>query len=373
MRRKTHKKFIEEMKEKHPEIKVLGTYVNNKTKIECLCNICKTEWSAFPNNLLQKTGCPQCGINKQRMPIQEFLNKLHDINPDIDILGDYINSQTKLLCKCKICNNEWKTKPTVLLRGCSCPKCGLEKISEKNGKTHETFINEMSIINPNILITGKYRGNREKVECLCKLDGCTWSASPFNLLQNYGCPQCGENRKSEKLLKSHNQFVNELSEKQPDIQVISEYKGLKYKILCKCKKCNHEWKANPNSLLSANTGCPKCNFSKGENIIYNFLSKNKINNIQQKTFDDLFGIGGGKLSYDFYLPIYNVLIEFQGLQHYQAIKYFGGNKKFEYQQEHDRRKREYAKLHNIELIEIPYWDLDNIETILENKLFKISA
>lgn len=39
------------------------------------------------------------------------------------------------------------------------------------------------------------------------------------------------------------------------------------------------------------------------------------------------------------------------------------------QQEHDRRKREYAKSHNIELLEIWYWDFDNIEEILDKRLY----
>ena len=76
----------------------------------------------------------------------------------------------------------------------------------------------------------------------------------------------------------------------------------------------------------------------------------------------------GLLSYDFYLPIYNLLIEFQGIQHEQPIEYFGGEEQFEIQQEHDKRKREYAKQNNINLLEIWYYDIDNIEEILTNTL-----
>lgn len=89
----------------------------------------------------------------------------------------------------------------------------------------------------------------------------------------------------------------------------------------------------------------------------------------QYTFDGLCGVNGGLLSYDFYLPNKNVLIEFQGEQHEQPIEYFGGKEKFKIQQEHDRRKREYAKNHNIDLLEIWYWDFNNIEQILRAKIF----
>ena len=87
-----------------------------------------------------------------------------------------------------------------------------------------------------------------------------------------------------------------------------------------------------------------------------------------KTFEDLKGVGGYKLRYDFYLPTYNVLIEYQGKQHEEVIEYFGGEEKFKIQQEHDRRKREYAEKYNIKLLEIWYWDFKNIEEILSKEL-----
>jgi len=75
----------------------------------------------------------------------------------------------------------------------------------------------------------------------------------------------------------------------------------------------------------------------------------------------------GLLSYDFYLSHYNLLIEYQGNFH------DGSNGEYtqinlENQQEHDRRKREYAKDNNIKLLEIWYWDFDNIEKILKKEL-----
>lgn len=63
-----------------------------------------------------------------------------------------------------------------------------------------------------------------------------------------------------------------------------------------------------------------------------------------------------------------MLIEFQGKQHEQPIEHFGGEKQFKVQQEHDRRKREYAKLHKIKLLEIWHYDRNNIEKILTETL-----
>ena len=95
--------------------------------------------------------------------------------------------------------------------------------------------------------------------------------------------------------------------------------------------------------------------------------------ITQKTFNDLRGIKGGLLSYDFYLPEYNLLIEYQGEFHdinlkndYNYTEYLRKNLQKQY--EHDKRKREYAKNNNIKLLEIWYWDFDNIESILQKEL-----
>jgi len=89
----------------------------------------------------------------------------------------------------------------------------------------------------------------------------------------------------------------------------------------------------------------------------------------QKQFEVLLGIGRKNLSYDFYLPKYNFLIEYQGEQHEKYIPWFHKSKKdFEKQQEHDKRKREYAKNNNINLLEIWYWNFDKIEEIIDEYL-----
>ena len=106
----------------------------------------------------------------------------------------------------------------------------------------------------------------------------------------------------------------------------------------------------------------------GKEKISNFLKINNIEFLTQYSFDNLVGLKGGLLLYDFYIPKYNILIEYNGEQHYRPIDYFGGEKQFEIQQEHDRRKRQYAKDHSINLLEIAYWDFDNIEEILSREL-----
>jgi len=139
------------------------------------------------------------------------------------------------------------------------------------------------------------------------------------------------------------------------------------------KNPKHEWFVR---IADRNNGrcCPECSKSKGEKRIKLWLDNFiLINYISQKGFYGLLGLGNGNLSYDFYIPKLNLLIEYQGIQHEKPVDYLGLGKehaeeKFKYQQEHDRRKREYAKKHNINLLEIWYWDYDRIEEILDREL-----
>ena len=309
----------------------------------------------------------------KRKTHEEFVEEMKNINPNIEVVGTYIRAKEKILCRCKIDGNEWHAFPNNLLNGQGCPKCWTTTLSELKTKTHEQFIEEMVLKHPNISVLGTYFSNSTKIQCKCKICNHTWYSTPNNLLSaGEGCPQCGILKSAKKRSKTHDDFISDMKILHPKIDILGQYINAKNKLLCRCKECNHEWMGIPTNLLQGQ-GCPKCNKPKGEIQIENFLIRNNIDYISQHTFDNLLGINSGQLSYDFYLPKYNCLIEYQGKQHYKPIIHFGGIKQFHIQQEHDKRKREYAKVHDIDLLEIPYWDFENIEIILQSRLLKQSA
>ncbi len=103
--------------------------------------------------------------------------------------------------------------------------------------------------------------------------------------------------------------------------------------------------------------------SSGEKKIIEYLRKENIIFNKEKTFDDLIYIGN--LRFDFYIPKQKIAIEFDGIQHYKTVGYFGGNDGFIETQKRDKLKDVYCKEKNIKLIRIPYFEIDNINTILD--------
>ena len=104
------------------------------------------------------------------------------------------------------------------------------------------------------------------------------------------------------------------------------------------------------------TSCGCLNISIGESNIQSILKNNNIDFIREYKFADL-----GLYRFDFYLPDYNRLIEFDGRQHYQESSF--SNQKtnnLPIIQQSDSLKNEYAKNNNIPLVRIPYWERDTI-------------
>lgn len=144
--------------------------------------------------------------------------------------------------------------------------------------------------------------------------------------------------------------------------------------LCQCD-CGKTTIVDSSSLISGNTKSCGCIISNGENIIANILDSMKIEYKQQYTFPDLTGDDGySRLRFDFAIFDNNqkllCLIEFQGEQHFfprkeDTLETF--NKRLRY----DKKKKDYCKEHNIELIEIPYQDRMILDaTYLSQFLYK---
>lgn len=278
---------------------------------------------------------------------EEYVAEVAAINPNIEVIEEYINSRTKILHLCKIDGHEWSVKPNDILNGHGCPVCfGNAK------KTHEQYIKDVARINPNIEVIGTYINNSIKILHRCCVDGFEWYAKPNNIISGYGCPQCKRNMITGRKRKTHEEYVEEVSYINPDIEVLERYVMSLTPILHRCKIDGHEWYATPATILSGH-GCPQCQCSHGEKYIKKWCDNKNISYEHQKRFDDCRDVL--PLPFDFYLPDYNVAIEYNGAQHYEEVEYFGGKERFEVQQRHDKIKENYCKENGIPLIRIPYY------------------
>jgi len=151
--------------------------------------------------------------------------------------------------------------------------------------------------------------------------------------------------------------------------VVGEYTGINKKIEVRHNLCKKVYKVRALHLRNG-VGCPYCQKSKGEKAISNFLNENGIIYTPQYTFNDLLGKKKKKLRFDFYIPLHRMLIEYQGLQHYQPCEFFGGEAQLKKQIEYDKRKADYAFEHSYDLTCIPYTEFNNINEILSAKLLK---
>ena len=137
------------------------------------------------------------------------------------------------------------------------------------------------------------------------------------------------------------------------------------KIKVRHKDCGFIFETKIPYLKFKDINCPQCQrkYSKGEKAIRKYLEKNKLNFETQYHFSNTEIV---KLSFDFKVNFNNkiYLIEFQGIQHFKPVEWFGGEERYKKQIKYDNEKKIFCKKNNYIFIEILYSDLDNIDNIL---------
>lgn len=389
---------------------------DKKLKWKCLSKDCGEIFYMDWENIYQNRNCPYCSGHKVGLS-----NCLATKNPDLakewhpTKNGDLTpydvtaNNDKKIWWRCKYNSNHvWNAIVSSRNFGNGCPYCCNKKVNIENclATTHPDLVAEWHTTkNGNLTPFDLTYGSEQYVWWQCsKNPKHEWYVSAnIRTNNNTGCPYCvktngGYTLPSEdyNLLLYNPQLCEEWDYIKNNKYPNEFTPNSGEKVWWKCKECGYEWKAG---IVCRNgrwkTGCPECNKSKGEkrikeifilkdfdeitqenyDTLFDIDKQKSIYFISQKTFNDLRGLGNKLLLYDFYLPQYNLLIEYQGQFHdgngNKGNYYMKQNLKR--QQEHDRRKREYAKNNNINLLEIWYWDYNNIEEILEKQLLNVGG
>jgi len=124
---------------------------------------------------------------------------------------------------------------------------------------------------------------------------------------------------------------------------------------CKCDCGNITYVSHSNLAQKGILSCGCRKNSKWESLIAEYLDSLCVSYEREKRFDDCKNIQGTSyLPFDFYIPSHNLIIEYDGEQHFTPVLYWGGEEKFKITQRNDSIKNEYCKAHNITLLRLPY-------------------
>ena len=319
----------------------------NKKRMEFTCRVGHT-WSSAPWGIIKGSWCSHCRGNSDtaKTTLEEYV-RLKKGSVD---MSTYQGVGKKMLFTCQY-NHQWSTTPGNLVGGKSwCPHCSgvskesaiekLERIvKEKGGKCQ----------------LSEYKKSTTPMTFICS-EKHEWKARPSSINNGSWCSRCS-NISSE---QSKERLVEYVEKKKGKVD-ISKYKNSKTKLLFICEK-KHEWSALPGNVLSG-SWCPACCQSRGENELKAIFYDLKIKfSPQEKLKGSRKNVKGRDLSADLFLEKENLIIEFDGEQHFTQS--WCGRKRLEFR-ENDLRKNAWCRDHGVHLLRIPWWTIDLKKTILD--------
>lgn len=245
--------------------------------------------------------------------------------------------------------------------GFGCQKCSgnfkydLEYFKDRSLEVHQNKYNYDKVLFVNYTA---------KVIIHCNTCDKDFTMTPkMHINQKNGCANCFGTK-----MHTNDEFIKKCNIKHNELYDYSkcDYKGLCKNIIIICKRCSTEFTSTGKTHLHAGNGCKRCKESKGSIIISDYLNDNNIQYIKEYSFDNC--KDKRLLKFDFFLSVQNIIIEFDGEQHFKHISFFGSLEKFKKGLIRDKIKTDYCKNNLIKLIRIPYFFQDRIKDILDYHL-----
>lgn len=172
--KKTQEEFEKEILDRYPQIKILSQINGTNRKVKCLCTKHSFMFERTPEKLKINCGCTECQkeINRKEKHYKEnFINKISKINPHIEIIGEYIDVNAPIKCRCKVCGYEWSNSCITLYHHRNCPLCKNQVVVK--GK------NDIATTNP------------ELVPYFKNIDDAYTHCSTNDVRIDFKCPTCG--------------------------------------------------------------------------------------------------------------------------------------------------------------------------------------
>ena len=370
---KTHtiEHFIQKAKAVHGDRYIYDKvkYVNSFVKVTITCKD-HGDFQQAPYTHISGQGCRVCGNLRKTTSEEDFIKKskeIHDNKYDYRKVN-YINNYTPVIITCPT-HGDFKQKPTTHLLDHGCYSCGREALRiNKEGfikKANEVHKNKYDYSKTNYTVT------RDYIEIVCPIHGA-FTQKANNHLNGLGCPGCSV---SPKRVFNTEQFIERANEVHNDLYDYSKvvYVDSKSNVIITCRKESHgDFLQRPLNHLSG-TGCPICSESKGELAIRSVVLKNNIAFKREYNLPEV----NLRLRCDFYLPEYDLLIEFHGQQHYDYIPFFhrNGEEDLVKQKRRDILVRHLSKEFKYNYLEFNYRHLESkskeeFEDLILSKILK---
>lgn len=342
------------------EFEILQNPISAHDKVDILHKKCGNILSSSLNNHIKRY-CKFCS-NKNKKTKDEWQilsNEIH--NNEFEILEDVKNGKTKIEILHKKCGRIINmTMNNHINHQNSCWLCS--KFSKKDNNYWKRKIFE--IWGTEYTIFDNITNVHDKIEIRHNICGksCLKNMDSF-IHGKRGCEECNKNFPKND--------INYWQGKIDSLNGTNEYlilespKNVNTLINVKHIRCGRIYKTTPR-IIKQGCGCNICNKSKGSLKVMKFLEDNNIKFENEVTFHKCKDIRN--LRFDYYLPDYNICIEFDGIQHFESVPYYNGTDGLITQQRRDNIKNDFCIKNNIKLIRIKYTEINNINKILCQQL-----
>jgi very-short-patch-repair endonuclease len=353
-RRLSQDEFIEKARAVHGELYDYSAthYSSSESPVEIRC-LGHGVFRQAPNNHLYGRGCPQCGRERtarsHQLTTEKFVAEaraVHGGRYDYAVT-EYVGSEKKVDISCRL-HGIFRQIPSSHLQGVGCPRCAgnlqmttaafIEKARLLHGDRYDYAVTD-------------YITARKKVNISCRGHGI-FRQAPYSHLTGYGCPKCGRECTTKSLFSNTEKFVAAARAVHGDLYdyAVTQYVSSDKKVEISCRE-HGVFRQIPSSHLNG-CGCPKCKNSQGEKEVAAELDRLRIHFERQVSFSTL--RHKKPLRFDFCIPDFRALIEFDGEQHFKPIPQWGGHKGFAKIQLRDEIKRKWAAMNGYTLIRIRY-------------------
>jgi DNA-directed RNA polymerase subunit RPC12/RpoP len=346
------------------EYDVVSPYLGKNKPVTMLHKVCNKTFSVNPASFYKGSRCKNC--SEYYKTTDEFKKEVKDlVGSEYTVLGEYLSSHTKISIKHNKCGTTFSVEPSQFLAGSRCPTCahmGRRLTPESFQKWFDDETKgKYTLLTP-------YVKSAIKVKVRHNTCGHEYEVTPNNFKRGKRCPYCGNERKR----KTNSTFAKQVHDlSKGKLELASKYTGVNDFVLIKCLKHNISFSMTPTGFIRSETErCPICKaeasnysytLSSPVLYLYSFLIKRGVTVQMERAFPDVKNIQ--VLPYDFFLPEYNLLIEYDGREHFESSSRFGGKKRLDLTRSNDNIKNLSAKVLGMHLIRIPYTELNFVKVI----------